>query len=265
MAKRISDISKKSAKDEKAQQKVDQQMRQMEDAALRAYENDILRGGDMTTQTLRTLAAAETAAIEEASVSTSQVVPGPSALPARAIDPLMPPIDVLEDEERAKRERMKRKAGSSSGYKTEKEKEHSMWVEAKSPDGYTYYWNIKTGGWYRYALTTSLIKILIQLSHIESIWEEPKEGYMTLEQYKRIENVVQIKESHELQKESVFMRENATELAAKYKREQLKQRRVKPTEEEVKKEEEKRDGYETLEEPGTAAQPYGRWQTIVHK
>lgn len=145
VAKRISDISKKSAKDEKAQQKVDLQMRQMEAAAMKAYENDILRGGDLTTDSLRTLAAAQSAAIEECSVNTTQSMPGPSALPARAIDPLMPPIDVLEDEERAKRERMKRKAGSSSN-KLGASNEHSMWVEAKSDEGHTYFWNVKTGG-----------------------------------------------------------------------------------------------------------------------
>lgn len=37
VAKRISELGKQSFKDERAKQKVDQQIRQMEDAAMRAY------------------------------------------------------------------------------------------------------------------------------------------------------------------------------------------------------------------------------------
>lgn len=39
VAKRISELGKQSAKDERAKQKVDQQIRQMEDAAMKAYGN----------------------------------------------------------------------------------------------------------------------------------------------------------------------------------------------------------------------------------
>lgn len=37
VAKRISELGKQSVKDERAKQKVDQQIRQMEDAAMKAY------------------------------------------------------------------------------------------------------------------------------------------------------------------------------------------------------------------------------------
>lgn len=119
----------------------------MEEAALKAYAQDISRGGDITTQQLNATVAAATAAYEDevatASAPTHRSAPGPSAIPTRAIDPLLPPIDVLEDEERAKKAKMKRKATGPPGSEA---KEESMWVEAKTDEGHTYYWHVKTGG-----------------------------------------------------------------------------------------------------------------------
>lgn len=158
MAKRITEISKKSIKDEKAKQKVDHQIRQMEDAAMRAYSADISSGADMTSRAIlafhsSTAVAADVASSASGSLSehtiavrTNGVAPGPAALPRNAIDPLMPPMDVLEQEEKEKRERMKRKAAGLSGMPGDEVAENSMWCEAKSDDGHTYYWNVKTGG-----------------------------------------------------------------------------------------------------------------------
>lgn len=123
---------------------MDAHFRQMEDAAMKAYQQDICRGGDLTTQALNAAVASATASYEEvSSAATNRTMPGPSAIPRRAIDPLLPPIDVMEDEERAKRAKMKRKAnGTSNGGPPE----NSMWIEAKSDEGHTYYWHLKTGG-----------------------------------------------------------------------------------------------------------------------
>lgn len=148
VAKKLQDIGKKSQKEEKERQKVDMQLRQMEDAALKAYAQDINRGGDITTQALNAAVAAAAASYEdEAATATHRTAPGPSAIPTRAIDPMLPPIDVatnvLEDEERAKRAKMKRKANGTLGSEA---RDQSMWVEAKSVDGNTYYWNVKSGG-----------------------------------------------------------------------------------------------------------------------
>lgn len=119
-------------------------MRQMEEAAMKAYAQDIHRGGDITTQELNAaVAAAEANYEDEATTATNRMAPGPSAIPKRAIDPMLPPIDVLEDEERAKRAKMKRKANGLLGSEA---KDQSMWVEAKSDEGHTYYWNVKNGG-----------------------------------------------------------------------------------------------------------------------
>lgn len=121
------------------------QLKQMEDAAMKAYAQDISRGADITTQQLNATVAAATADYQDetATAATHRSVPGPSAIPTRAIDPLLPPIDVLEDEERAKRAKMKRKA---AGLPASEQKDESMWVEAKTDEGHTYYWNVKSGG-----------------------------------------------------------------------------------------------------------------------
>lgn len=149
----MQDISKKSLKDEKERQKVDIQFKKMEEAALKAYAQDISRGADITTREMNAaVAAIATAPTADdypdqsamvAAAPTHRNAPGPSAIPTRAIDPLLPPIDVLGDEERAKKAKMKRKATGPPGTDT---KEESMWVEAKTDEGHTYYWNVKSGG-----------------------------------------------------------------------------------------------------------------------
>lgn len=141
VAKKLSDIARKSQKDEKERKKMDQHMRQMEDAALKAYAQDIARGGDITTQEMSTALAAATAAHEEAA-SSSQPLAGPSARVARNVDPMLKglPEDLVEAEYKAKRAKQtKRPAGDGP-------RENSMWVEAITEDGNSYYWHIKSGG-----------------------------------------------------------------------------------------------------------------------
>lgn len=165
VAKRITEISKQSIKDEKAQQKVDMQMRQMEDAAMRAYALDICNGADMTSKAINALHGGTDSTNNESStasasasmpfvgpsptvetIRTNGMRPGPAALPARAIDPMLPPIDIMEEEEKAKRERMKRKNEAKPWESLDDVGNSSMWCEAKSDDGDTYYWNVKTNG-----------------------------------------------------------------------------------------------------------------------
>lgn len=141
VAKKLVEISRKSFKDEKERKKTDQHMRQMEDAAMKAYAQDIARGGDITTQELNAELAAATAAQEDQATS-SQQLPGPSARLPRNVDPMLKglPEDFMEAEEKAKRAKQgKRAKGDGS-------KEHSMWVESVTDDGNSYYWHIKSGG-----------------------------------------------------------------------------------------------------------------------
>lgn len=48
----------------------------------------------------------------------------------------------------------------------------------------------------------------------------------------------------------------------RFAREKLKERRVKPTVEDVKAKVEEEESYAMYEEPGTAARPLGQWQTV---
>lgn len=241
VAKRLSEISKQSAKDERAQEKVDQQLRQMEDAAMRAYAGDISRGADMTS---RAIAAFNVAAgVPTASVSSSSSTatathsgastgsgagsrnssgigpqmpssdagddidsnafrrgnsstrPGPAVIPRRAVDPMMPPQAVLELEERERRERQRRRGiHVPDEPRSAPVPENSMWCEAKSDDGHTYYWNVKNN---------------------ETVWEEPAEGYMTLREYERINEVALQQQAVQHAEESSFLRGNADEIVAK--------------------------------------------------
>lgn len=200
---------------------------------MRAYAGDISRGADMTSRAIaafNVMAGNSTAAVggsrssaggsgasggvgigpqlvdyadddedDERSdtVNTKGVLPGPAKMPRRAIDPMMPPVDVLEEEERAKWERMRRRAAGLPPIdpSTTTVVENSMWCEAKSDDGNTYYWNVKTN---------------------ETVWEKPKEGFMTLKEYNRINQVALRQQELQQQEESMFMRGNADEIVAKY-------------------------------------------------
>lgn len=230
MAKRLTEISRQSAKDDRAQQKMDQQMRQMEDAAMRAYAGDISRGADMTSRAIAAFngnagGSASTGSGSRSSaggggsligpqlvdyadddddeqsdtVKANGVAPGPAKIPRRAVDPLMPPVDVFEEEERARREQMRRRASGLPAI-TDSEgnviKENSMWCEAKSDEGHTYYWNVKTN---------------------ETVWEKPKEGYMSLKEYNQINQVAVRQQEMKQQEDSMFMRGNADEIVAKYR------------------------------------------------
>lgn len=44
----------------------------------------------------------------------------------------------------------------------------------------------------------------------------PKEGYMTLEEYNRLNKLAEAQQQLQLHKESMFMRGNADEIVAKY-------------------------------------------------
>lgn len=101
------------------------------------------------------------------------------------------------------------------------------------------------------------------------MWEAPKEGYMTIEEYNRLNAVFETKAQQQLHEESKFMRENADELAAKYRREQLRAKRAEAFAEEAAEKEIERESYveceEEDDEPGTSARPFGKWQTVIRK
>lgn len=90
---------------------------------------------------------------------------------------------------------------------------------------------------------------------------------MTIEEYNRLNVVYNARAEQQVYEESKNLRENADEVVAKYRREQLKFIRSDGIEEEIKEKEIERDNYKEYEEPPetSSAQPYGKWQSIVKK
>lgn len=90
---------------------------------------------------------------------------------------------------------------------------------------------------------------------------------MTIEEYNRLNVVYNARAEQKVYEESKNLRENADEVVAKYRREQLKFIRSEGIQEEKKEKEAERESYaEFEEEPETSsAQPFGKWQTIVTK
>lgn len=91
---------------------------------------------------------------------------------------------------------------------------------------------------------------------------------MTLAEYNRLDVLYNTKTEQQLHEESKFVRENADEIVSKYRREQLKAKRAAVFANEAIEKEIERESYTVNEEPDpepTAAQPYGKWRTVVEK
>lgn len=163
--KRITEIGRKTQQDKKEQQKTDELMRKMNEAATEAYTRDIHSRADITSTSIH------------------------EKMIQKPIDP-MALVDYDSDEDRPKKAAPKVEV-----------KDASHWCEAKSDEGDTYYWNVKTNA---------------------TSWEKPKEGYMKYAEYERL-NAQALQQQEEFYaKEHKEIVENADELAAKYRREQMK-------------------------------------------
>ncbi|XP_055681270.1 WW domain-binding protein 4 [Lutzomyia longipalpis] len=241
--KRISDISKKAAKDEKSRKKMDIELKKMEEAAMAAYAQDISRNADMTSQNInRTLKEAgldaESIAVPGTSAAATEEMPRVRMKP---VDPLLPPVDVQE----MAFMNAQRAAAAANDGDTIVPKDPTLWCEAKSPEGYTYYWNVKTN---------------------ESIWEAPKEGYLSLEEYNKI-NAEATKQQEMLAvRETKDFVASAEEFVAKNKRERLKERRVKNDGDSIKDKWAQQEDYQAVDcFVSATAGPYGKWETVTPK
>lgn len=142
VSKRISQISHDSAKSERDQQKMDYELRKMEEAARVAYAEDISRNADISSQCAnRALAAAQEA--NSKSTCPSAIGPTPTESSGRdgkrrQVDPLALPMSAAELEAR-------RIAATRSSDSTG-ETSSSLWCESVSEEGHVYYWNVKTNG-----------------------------------------------------------------------------------------------------------------------
>uniref|UniRef100_A0A1Q3F1Q9 Putative spliceosomal protein fbp21 n=1 Tax=Culex tarsalis TaxID=7177 RepID=A0A1Q3F1Q9_CULTA len=256
--KRLTDIGRNSYKAQKEQSKVDAEMRKMNDAAMKAYMQDISAGADISSRAAleeqqRAEAAAAAAAVQEAQA----VAAGPSVGPrvpkkkiGREADPFYIPGDFSDEEggpskataaaiaEAAKQKRLEEISQMGHG---------SLWVEAESEEGYTYFWNVKTN---------------------ESIWEPPKEGFMKKAEYEQITQLALQKQEEKIKQEVKYEVDNAPEIAARLKREQMSKlfehnRKVKEEIECATDPKRQRQEEEAILD--AAAGPYGRWQTVEHR
>ncbi|RZF46034.1 hypothetical protein LSTR_LSTR004747 [Laodelphax striatellus] len=142
VAQRISQMTKQSVKDRNESLKIDEEMKKMEEAAMRAYLKDVESNPDYTSQVIKeTINEArkmkETKPHEEAQ--------GPSIAPPH---------------EKPAKKKPTANVSSKNVQETSVEIEKE-WYEAQSDEGYTYYWNSNTG---------------------ESVWVPPAEGYVSMEE-----------------------------------------------------------------------------------
>jgi len=227
VAKRITDISRSSEKAEREKQKMSAEIRKMEEAAMKSYAQDIHgHHGDMTARSIHTVLGA----------STSSGRQGFGVARQRQIDPMR--LEGDSDEEEDNRRVNVDKVGSS-----ETVPDASLWVEGKSDEGHTYYWNVKTN---------------------ESVWQPPKEGYLSYEEYERINQLAIDQQEITQAKESLRFRANADEEVARFNRERHAQIYRKPdNSKEKKQKEEKRLEFKTEEEAAT--KEIGQWQIVETK
>ncbi|XP_023170547.2 WW domain-binding protein 4 [Drosophila hydei] len=224
VSKRITEISRNSEKSEREKQKMDAQIRKMEEAAMKSYAQDI-HGyhGDMTARSINTVLSA--------TASSSGNKAGPYGKP-RQIDPMRLEGDSDEDED-DRRVNVDKIAAETVP-------DASLWVEGKSDEGHTYYWNVKTN---------------------ESVWEPPKEGFLSYEEYERINQLAIDQQQVTQAEESLRFRANADEEVARFNRERHAKLYRKPENpKEKKQKEEKRQQFKTEEEAAT--KEIGQWQVV---
>lgn len=205
--KKLSEIGKKSEADQKAQNKMNDELRKMNDAAMKSYQQDITQGADISSRAIG------------------------HAMARKAVDPMA--LAHYDTDEEENGPNVSRKAAAAAAANAVKEP--SLWCEAKTEDGDTYYWNVKTN---------------------ESVWTKPKEGFMSLKEYEKLNEVAIRQQEEQREMEMKDSIENADENAAKYKREQLKKYQKRTAE--AKVEEEASCSYAGQ----YGGQPYGKWQTV---
>lgn len=205
-------MGKKSEADRKAEHKMQEEIRKMNDAAMQSYAQDISIGADLSSR-----------AINRANAK-------------KAVDP-MALANYESDEEFGPN--VSKKAAAAAAATATVVKEPSLWCEAKTDDGDTYYWNVKTN---------------------ESVWTKPKEGFMSLKEYEKLNEIAIQQQQIQQQQELRHTVENADEIASKLRREQLK--KYKKFTEEKKPE---TSVASTSYAGQYGGQPLGKWEAVEVK
>lgn len=208
MQKRLNEIGKKSEADKKAQNKMDEEIRKMNSAAMQSYAQDISTGGaDISSR-----------AISRANAK-------------KAVDP-MALANYESDEEFGPN--VSKKAAAPA-------EESSLWCEARTDDGNTYYWNVKTNA---------------------TKWSKPKEGFMSLAEYDKLNKVALQQQETQKQLEMKNSIDNADEIASRYNREQLKKYKKITEEPKTEAQEEASTSYATMYD---GISKMGKWESVESK
>lgn len=206
VACRISEISKRSAKNQKESIQIDKEMKKMEEQALKAYMKDVEANPDLTSQQL----------LEEKQ---------------RRVE--------VEEETEQKTVTTEEKRDLQDEDLSVKTVE-KQWYEAKSDEGYTYYWHKTTA---------------------ESVWEPPAEGYISIEEQEKLEKDKKAKKEFERLKKKEQKRLKNEEIRAAKEREEMKKRRL---EEESNVEEESAEPSAFIG-PAMREDPLGAWTIVEEK
>ncbi|XP_025992604.1 WW domain-binding protein 4 [Solenopsis invicta] len=279
VSKRLKEIHKNSAKQAKQNKKFEDDIKKMENAAMAAYLRDVENNTrDMTAQKImkeklnrvetketpqncNRMPSAAPETVPRFKSNNEQFSPkvdpcDPTTLPKGV--PSFPRVQQHGGENRTQG-KSKANKGKGKGKKTQEDDRptaavRKLWYEARSPEGYTYYWHIETN---------------------ESVWEPPEEGYMTFaeQEEEAKEETLQRELMEQLDKEEVSEKTDILEeQRANVEREKMKEFRKRPVENDaqgddksveiknVAAEEERpywRD-YSVPERP----QPYGSWQVV---
>lgn len=253
--KKLKEIRKKSIKESKQQQKFDDDIKKMENAAMAAYLKDV--ENDRKDLTAENIIRQKNLKHEE-----TRELPNPNQMPSAsaATNPRFhnfsydkDPLDIRKKPKNPPPMVKGNQKGGSQGKHNKKQKTKptpdgsqritKLWYEAKSPEGYSYYWHIETN---------------------ETVWDAPEEGYMTIaeqeeeakEQKIQEELLKQLDEEEAVEKAEIFEERRAND-------ERVKLREIRKIKEEEERDDETeeipyRRDYSVPEKP----QPYGSWQTV---
>ncbi|XP_052871774.1 WW domain-binding protein 4 [Anopheles cruzii] len=251
--KRITDISRNSYKAQQEQNKIDADLKKMNDAAMKAYMQDISACADISSRELyekqQQEEAKEAAALAVGSagpVAESAEPTGsrPKAPPKRGreADPFYLAGGDSDEDTKSYREKAAAKRKHSEDA-SKADENRSMWVEAATDEGYTYYWNVKSG---------------------ESAWECPPEGFMKKAEYEKLSKMAWQKQKETAESDAKYELENADEIAARLRRENMAQifRQNRKAKEDFEKMADRKREAEADAKLDRARNPYGTWEKV---
>nr|XP_031845376.1 WW domain-binding protein 4 isoform X1 [Nomia melanderi] len=284
VSKRLKEIHKNSAKQAKQNKKMEDDIKKMESAAMAAYLKDVENNTrDMTADRIieekrnriemKDTSSARNCVPMIAPETTAGLKRKTQQLP-HEIDPCDPTLSrssrgqcqqprIQPKAENKAQGKSKGGKGKGKGRKPQEEDRpakpvRKLWYEARSPEGYTYYWHIETN---------------------ESVWDPPEEGYMTFSEQEEEakEQTLQEQLLQQLEEEEAIANADIIEeKRANAEREKWKEMRKlsdsvqrpgnerldEPTETSKHEEEHRTYRRDYTIEPCEKPHPYGPWQTV---